>query len=471
MAGVSAMPRVRLRMLAVALATGAAVAPALVIGVQHAVAAPQPAAAGCTDVTGIAVGATPTVASISAAHEVDCFTFTAKSSDRVRLRVVATSGNLVASSEIDGTKGSAICGPATAVDQTCAIKNNGTQTIAVQDAGGTGTGGYTVSVQSLKKPVGCSTLALGSPSNSGSITVPGRADCYTVKVGKGIRLITRVVATSGAITPTVEVLNANGNTLCGPDATLEQNCRLIIAGTFTVLVRDSNGPATGGYSLYAQLNKTQTCTALKYGKALQASITAAGETDCYRVVGMSGDGIRVAVAPTSGTLVTQTEVLKPNGTTMCQTSSATEQTCRVTDEGAQTILVSDLAGTKTGNYTIYAQLLNDPASCKAASYGQHNQQTPGTIAFPGAQNCYVFNGTGGTGAHLKVTKTGGTWTPRFEMIKPNGNNFDERDCDVNATDIRCVLPVSGQYLIIIRDADAVNTGTYNYSLTERLFTD
>ena len=470
MAGVRAMARGRLRMLSIALATGVAVAPGLVFGATHAGATAAAAAAGCSDVTGIAPGATPVTSAISAAGEVDCFTFNAQTHNRVRVRVVTTSGTLVPSAQLFTPKGTPLCAAATTVDSTCGVANKGTQTLAIKDASGTNTGGYTVSVQILQKPLGCTPLKFGSPSNSGSISVPGTADCYTFKAGNAARLLTRIVATSGPISPTVEVVNGNGTSVCGPDATLEQSCRLITAGPETIFVRDSAGPNPGAYTLYAQLDHTKTCATVKLGKALQTTIAAAGETDCYRVAAVQGDNLRVAVAATSGALQTQTDVIKPNGTTLCTTSTATEQTCNTTDDGVHTILVSDAAGTKTGGYTIYVQVLNNPVACATATYGQHNQYTNGTIAFPGAQNCYVFNGMAGTGAHLKVLSTGGTWTPKFEILKPNGNQFDPRYCDVNATDIRCVLGITGQYLIIVRDADGVNTGTYKYSLTERTFT-
>src|SRR4051812_11888372 len=72
------------------------------LGVAHAaLAAPKPegaarparAAAPCT---AIGFGAAGTAASISAAAEVDCYTFTGAIGDRIRIHVVETSGALIA---------------------------------------------------------------------------------------------------------------------------------------------------------------------------------------------------------------------------------------------------------------------------------------------------------------------------------------------------------------------------------------
>jgi hypothetical protein len=462
MAGVSMTPRVRFRIVAMALGAVIALAPAVVVASAGAAAA----ATSCTNTAFIGLGDPPTAGSIASAGQVDCYQYFAKKGQAMRVRVVGTGGGLVPSTAVDGPSGGAICGPSTNADQTCKASSKGLQTIAIQAAANTGS--YTVQIQLTHLPVNCASLGFANPPNTGTI-VAGAMSCFTFKAPAGSHLVTRAVATSGSLVPQLEELNAKGNTQCGPDATLEQNCRLLSGGNETLFVEDAAGPNAGSFALYAQLTRSVGCTTLKLGKAVQSSITSAGQTDCYHFTGVHGHRMRVTVATTSGALVANTEVFKPNGTSFCATSTVTEQSCRLSSDGTHTVYVSDVNGTATGNYTIYVQDLAAPQNCTTVQYGNHGDQHPATISFPGAENCYLFAGTGNTGAHLTVKTTSGSLTPAFDMYVPSGGDFVSGRCDHSATDERCLLPTTGTYLIIVRDASAKNTGSYYYTLTERIF--
>jgi hypothetical protein len=315
-------------------------------------------------------------------------------------------------------------------------------------------------------PASCSDvnpIGIGAAATDGSITSAGQADCYTFSAKAGERVIVRVVVTGGSLVPETEIDNPKAATVCGPSTQFEQNCRLLLAGVSTILIRDQSGTSTGTYTVYAQLSVPVGCTAIKFGKALTRSITAEGNTDCYKFPAAAGDHIRFAIAATSGSLQTSTEVLGPTGNAFCGPSNNLEQSCRPTQTGSQTILVADLDGRNTGGYTIYVQKLNGPLGCNPIPF-QRRPLTKGSISFPGAENCYVFNGTGNDGAHLQVLATGGTLMPYIEMVKPDGLTLSG---PTTATDLRSFLPVTGQYMILIRDVNAINTGTYTAYVIER----
>jgi hypothetical protein len=82
------------------------------------------------------------------------------------------------------------------------------------------------------------------------------------------------------------------------------------------------------------------------------SIAAAAETDCYRFSGADADRARIRVVKTSGTVDPLTEVVRPNGTTVCAATFSDDFTCVLDTGGMHTILVRDNIGTNTGGYTV-----------------------------------------------------------------------------------------------------------------------
>jgi hypothetical protein len=119
-------------------------------------------------------------------------------------------------------------------------------------------------------------------------------------------------------------------------------------------VRDFGGTGTGNYRLYIQrLNNPVGCTPIQFGASpLARSISVAGEVDCYTFAGTVGNQVRVRVIKTSGTLNPLTDLVRPNGTTLCSDPFGGEFTCQLDATGTHKILVRDFGGTGTGGYTI-----------------------------------------------------------------------------------------------------------------------
>ena len=115
-------------------------------------------------------------------------------------------------------------------------------------------------------------------------------------------------------------------------------CQGKISDHYTIRVRDWGGTGTGGYRLYIQrLNNPVGCRPIAYGALpLTGSITMPAEGDCYTFVGAAGDQVRVRVIRTSGNLLANTEVLRPDGTTLCRTPFGGELTCRLDATGTYT---------------------------------------------------------------------------------------------------------------------------------------
>ena len=93
------------------------------------------------------------------------------------------------------------------------------------------------------------------------------------------------------------------------------------------------------------------CAPIGRGDTVPGTIGAAGETACYGTSGSAGDEIRVSVAQTAGALVPAAEVRRPDGTTLCQTTSGVAN-CTLDASGAHTIVVGDASATATGDYEL-----------------------------------------------------------------------------------------------------------------------
>ena len=146
----------------------------------------NPPGASCT---ALAFGAAPTNASIALPGEMDCYSFSGSLGAQVRIRLVTTSGQLLASSEIVQTDGTLVCQPGTALDFTCGTDADGQHRIIVSDdAFGPDTGNYSIAIQRLSAPNNCVALTYGGAPVSASISGAAEMDCYTFTGAAGDRV-------------------------------------------------------------------------------------------------------------------------------------------------------------------------------------------------------------------------------------------------------------------------------------------
>jgi hypothetical protein len=411
--------------------------------------------------TALPFGAAPAAGGIGVVGEMDCFSFSGTAGDRIRVRVARTSGSLLATQETVRPSGAKLsCGNTTNLDTTCAIPTTGTYRVFVYDNGGLATGNYSIAVQRLNNPTGCTALSFGGGSTAAAIGAAGELDCYsfTGAIGDRIRLRTVETSSSPPFLATQEVLRPDGTAVCPATSTQDTSCDIDAAGIHRIVVADNNGPNTGGYAIAIErLNNPPTCPALTFGAApVAGTIAAAGEIDCFRFSGTAGDRIRVRLPETSGALSAIVEVVRPDGTTQSCATSSNDTTCTLEDTGAHRIFVYDQTGLKTGDYVVSAQRLNNPAGCTALTFGA--APTTAAIAAAGQTDCFSFAGTAGDRIRVRVAETAGSLWAVQEMVRPNGTTLA---CgpSLNA-DATCVLNVTGQYRILVDDNSGTATGSF-----------
>ena len=425
-----------------------------------------PAESRASACVAIGIGAaTPANAAITPVGDEDCFTFTGAAVDRIRVRVVETSGSLFAVHEVRRPNGTTVCAPNNSTETSCDLDAAGTHKIMVRDLGGTNTGNYRIAVQRLNSPVGCTALTFGAAPTQSVITVAGEMDCFSFTGANLDDIRIRVINTAGTIAPATEVVRTDGTTKCGLDSAVDQTCVLDSGGGHRILVRDASGPQLGTYRIQIQrLNNPLSCPAILAGAATpaQGDIATKPEMDCWTYnATTAGQQLRVRVVETgaSPTLFATIEVVRPNGTTVCAVNGSTEVTCALDTTGNHRIIVRDLSGQQTGNYRIAVQRLNSPVGCTALTFGAAPTQSVITVA--GEMDCFSFTGANLDDIRIRVINTAGTIAPATEVVRTDGTTKCGLDSAVDQT---CVLDSGGGHRILVRDASGPQLGTYRIQI-------
>jgi hypothetical protein len=396
---------------------------------------------GCTP---LRFGAPPRLGTLGAVAQVDCYTFA--SPEPVRWRLVRTDGDAE-----PVVLGLPLPGPREGRGWPLLLVADGTP--------GTRTGEYRISVQRLDNPGRCTALEYDGAPAAGTLTV-GEMDCYTFMAAEGDVVRARVIRTSGAVELLSELLTPAGTSLCGPATPDgEFGCTVFASGRHTILVADASpGTRTGGYLVRVRrLNNTSACERLTVGAAPVTRTVAAGEVDCVTFAGRTGDTVRLRVIKTGGDLQPLAEVVTPDGTTVCSPTTADEITCDIVATATHTIRVRDAApGTRTGEYRVTVQRLNDPVGCAAVSFGV--TAMPGEVALSAEQDCFTVTASAGDRVHVRVTRTGGDVDPLTDVVSPDASVA----CfPTTADEFTCTLSTGGTHTVFVRDAGAgTRTGSY-----------
>ena len=308
---------------------------------------------GCSS---LSYGTTVSDASLATTAETDCWRFTGSGGDRVRLRIIDTTGAWSPVTEVLDASGRTVCGPGHGGDYTCDLDGYGTQahTILVRDSLGTRTGDYRISIQRLDGPVGCSPEP-GSTGSDGWVPVAA-LDCWHLDGEAGDLVRIRLIDGGWGWDPVAEVVRPDGSTVCSRTSADSFTCELDTDGPHTILVHSATGRLYGGYRIVAlRLNDAYSnCPNLATSpSAHTASILHDGEIDCYTTWAPEAGGRELRVEATSGMLEPVVEVLKPDGTLRCRfTNPDGWFSCYGDQYEYQRILVYDASGTNAGNYEI-----------------------------------------------------------------------------------------------------------------------
>jgi adhesin HecA-like repeat protein len=409
---------------------------------------------GCTNLT---PGSAPTSAT-PATGAVDCYRFTASAGDRWRVHVVETAGSFTANQELDGPTGAYVTST-TSPDLTTRIPSSGTQTVQVHDYSGLNSGSYTIYVQRLNQPSGCTALAIGANPVSGSVAAGG-VNCYTFSGTSGDVIRMRTIRTAGTANFNQNLIEPDGDDLCA-STSQEVTCSLSTSGTYTMLVNDT-AALTGNYNTSIQrLNGPVGCTAVSSGASPTGiGLGIVGATKCLTFSGTAGDRWRSRIVETTGTLIAYQEIMAPDGSTECGPTTSVDQTCQLAQTGIYTVIVRDYSGGNTGNFSAAVRRLNSTTSCTALTVG--GDPVSGSVAATAQINCYTFSGSAGDRMRIRLIQTtGGSGTPTSELLLANGST----ECGpTSGQEYTCLLDDTGTLNLLIADSSGSSKPNYVISV-------
>jgi len=314
--------------------------------------------------------------SISAAGEIDTYTFTASPGDSVLIRMTAISGSLWPGIQVYDPDGALLCEGSfllTAQIDGCMLAVGGTYSIKVFDHfSGTYTGDYYLYLQRMNNPANAVSISFGQ-TLSGSILSPAQMNTYTFTASPGDIVLARMIAVSGSLWPGIRMYDPDGVLVCDdttPPTGQIASCTLAAGGTYSVFAFDGSGLGyTGDYYLYLQrLNNPSNAVPISFGQTLSGSILSPAQMNTYTFTASPGDIVLVRATSFKlrwDYLWPGIRVYDPSGVKLCEASNtagtAEITSCVLHAGGTYSVLVFDYPyATKTGDYYLYLQQAGVP---------------------------------------------------------------------------------------------------------------
>jgi hypothetical protein len=251
---------------------------------------------------------------------------------------------------------------------------SGTYKVVVTDNSATKTGGYAVTAVSIGTGIaqsaggdsGATTSAVTKTAAIGA----GDIDVFTINglAGGAIEAAVGESIAGSSLTPLIEMFSPAGVRLTFASTstgTAISSLSLPASGTYTVVVRDNFGSATGGYSItVVSLGTGIAQDAGGDAGATNSAVTRTanigiGDIDVFTINGLLGGAIEAAVGESiaGSTLTPLIELYSPAGVRLTFASSATgtvATSLSLPADGTYTLVVRDYYGSATGGYSMTA---------------------------------------------------------------------------------------------------------------------
>jgi YD repeat-containing protein len=405
--------------------------------------------------------------SISDALSTGLYTVSASKGDVFQLKLVATdtSGGLTPAVQVFDQAG--ILLPPSSTEATrliYTIPADGAYTYVVEDANGSGTGKYSVSIWRLNKPCNAQPLGCGTPT-PGQIGGAARVVSYSMDAQAGDVYLLRLLRGSNttSFTPKVEVY--------GPGSGLQvQSVRTAdlgsitftatVAGTYNFIAYDdSDGKETGSFTVWnGRLNRPCDGTVgLGCGALAPGSISQALQTGMYSYSTAGGDAFTVRLVDTGGGLQTGLQVYDPRGNPVAVAPGATKAV-DVTNSpgGPYTVLVTDQSRTpQQGSFALDA--FNTRGGCGASP--PQGQSMNGLISGPAPFSAYVFNASAGDTLLVRSASFTAGFSANVDVYDPNGRRLGSGTSSVAPP----VLTASGPYTAVVGASASGASGSYAFA--------
>ena len=361
----------------------------------------------------------------------------------------------------------------------------GTYTIVVNNNGGTATGTYSFALLGVPAPQAFSlslgqTVTNGVPvPGAGVIATPGASQAYTFTATNGQTVYVEDLSGNSPYVGYYRIFDPNGNQLVGNwlngqnqwESTLSQ------AGTYTIVVNNAGGTATGNYSFALLGVPAPQAFSLSLGQTVTNGvpvpgagvIATPGASQAYTFTATNGQTVYVEDLSGNSPYVGYYRIFDPNGNQLVGNwlNGQNQWESTLSQAGTYTIVVNNAGGTATGNYS-FALLGVPTPQTYSLSLGQNvtnGMPAPGAgvIATPGASQAYAFTATNGQLIYLEDMSGAAPYVGYYQVIDPYGNVIAANWLN-GGNNWQGTLGLAGTYSIIVNNDGGPATGTYSFAL-------
>jgi type IV pilus biogenesis protein CpaD/CtpE len=203
---------------------------------------------------------------------------------------------------------------------------------------------------------------------------------------------------------------------------------------------------------------------IAFGQPISGTIATAGDTDMYTFTANAGDVILAGMGRVSDHLWPKIRLYDPEGNLLNTGSGSynTEITGTLSVAGIHAILVSDgYDGTRTGDYNLCLQRLNNPINAIPLSPGQ---TVSSAIDVSVKMGIYTFTANAGDTILIGMGRVSGSLWPKIRLYDPEGGLLNTESDSYHA-EITETLSATGIHTIIVSDGyDGTRTGEYSINL-------
>lgn len=331
---------------------------------------------------------------------------------------------------------------------TCQLAAAGTYTLTVTTDYGTGTGNYTLSIESSSTPSKCTTLpasffSWASPGVTATLPVGAAAQCFTFDQAVGSVLF--VADPGGAGDVQGVAVDATGQGVCSVRYTT--TCTLTTAGPYRLFMYETYGAASTYTLRLPRISQSAGCPVLKvapFGAPGDATatgtVTAAGVASCQKV--------RVPAGGSVGFRFDEDQNLSwalysPSGVQVCNQYYNT-RACPIAAAGDYTMVLqpANYAASVTYTLAVPAQFRNTGCTAGTGTAWDADalllHQTSGV-----QENCQPFHGDAGDRIVFYAAASSYNDVDAW-LVDATGTPV----CPSSSGQAGCVLPATGTYRLL-----------------------
>ena len=385
------------------------------------------------------------------------YTYAAAAGESFTLRMLDYSGALLPDLRVYDPQGNQVAqstsGNVTGVD--VAQPAAGTYTVVAMDASALQAGGP-FGIELLRTRNACSTASAQGQTVNGVINGAQPFLSYSIPATNGDALMVRSASLTPGFAAQMDLYDPSGAHL--PSSTFEILQPVSATGTYTVIVSGSAPLTTGGYAFSGQFQNNPAATsALQCGGSTTASLSATNQFRYYLAGANAGDLLRLIFTRISANFSPQIELFDPSGARLTGVSNISR---KAKSDGAYLVVVSpSTTASETGSFTVAFQRPNNPCSPTTLACGQ---STLRQVAIPGQLDTYVFAGTRGGQADIKLASRSGSYFPYAELYDASGNQLTTS----SNGQLTYVILTTGNYTMLVHDLSGVNLGSYRASFQD-----